>query len=446
MAALDTDFLTRIVNVHWTGGLAVEFTDRPDYLTLPRALSMNKATISFWFRVPTKSANAARARTPPNFGDYRVFYGIVPLITWGAQQTTPVTDIETYDTGAINESATPITLERISGTHTAPLQPSGIGVSVGSATLPQLQPSLDVHIQTNVHATGTGLKKIPTAFTGDFVGINVAPPFEGRPIYFNVEYTFTDVSETVTEEPQYLGNSDANTSFSGAGYPDVTLDKWHHLLISWDLLSHSNTGGASKMWCAIDDVNKDGNSDLPAMCNTSAGMGLNDHMCAVCFDYQGHPEASVRIDFGSNAIPSDPFRIPAPPSVKRSSDATGGTISFAPIETVELAELQIFSGVTLNTSSETNRRAFIDYERDEAGNPIRDEDGKRSLKPVNPKQAEELLGQKPDILLHGSTKWQNGQNTGSLGIDPDGEEIPSGQFQPTGEIKKYSPDPSIVEA
>ena len=98
-----------------------------------------------------------------------------------------------------------------------------------------------------------------------------------------------------------------------------------------------------------------------------------------------------------------------------------------------MAELQIFSGVTLDTSIEANRRAFVGY----------DEEGSSRLKPVDPKQAEDLLGKKPDILLHGSTKWQQGKNTGSLGIDTVGEEIPSGQFTPTGEIKKYTPDPSI---
>lgn len=442
MAALDLDFLTRVVNVSWTAGLAVEFTERPDYLTLNYALSMNKVVISFWFRVPSESAAAVRARTPGFFWDYRVFLGVIPLITWGSQQTTPVSVVQVYDTGAINESATIITLERVSESHTAPLQPSCIGVNVAGWD----PPVLDVHIQTNVHASGIGLAQIRTSFTGDLIGINQTPPYVGSPIYANVEYQTTDVSYMVTEEPEFLGNSDANSSGSGAvGHPEITVDKWHHLLISWELLSHSNVGGASKMWCAIDDKSKDG-FDLPAMCNPDLGMGPNDHMSWTPFNSNGDHSASVSVSFTGDNVPSDPFRVPGPASAQRPSNESGGTITIAPIETVEMAELQIFSGVTLDTSAEANRRAFIDFVRDEDGLPIRDEHGKGTLKPVNPKQAEELLGQKPDILLHGTTKWQQGKNTGALGINSDGDEILGGQFTPTGEITKYTSDPSISEA
>lgn len=444
-SGLGLDFLTQIVNVQWTSGLAVEFTDRPDYLTMNHALSMNKVAISFWFRVPTEAATAAQAKSPFDFWDYRVFLGVIPLITWGAQQTTPVSDIVYVDTGAIDVSSVPILVAKIAGTHTAPLQPSCIGVRVGSKQFPE-PPVLDIHIQTNIHGSGQGLKSISTGFTGEMIGINQVPgPHEGKPIYHNIVYTDEDVSSTVTEEPEYFGNSDSNVSNSGAGHPELTLDQWHHLLISWELQSHSNKEGASKMWCAIDDKNKNG-VDLPAMCNIFVGMGPNDHLSGTCFSYQENDRAFVSVSFASNNVPSDPFHTPAPPTVKRASDPVGGSVSIAPIDKVELAELQVFTGVTLDTSNQINRRAFIDFERDENGNPIRDENGKTHLKPVDPKKAEELLGKRPDILLHGSTKWQDGKNTGSIGIDADGEEIPIGQFHPTGEIKKYLPDPEIIES
>lgn len=430
MAALDLDFLTRVVNVNWETGLAVEFTNRPDYLTMNHALSMNEVVISFWFRVPKEAAQAVQARNDVLW-EYRVFQDVIPLITWGDQPITPVTEVEFVDTGAIDTSATPIIIQQVSGSHTAPMQPSSIGVYVGTA-----MPSLDVRIQTNVNASGTGLAEIPTAFTGKFGGTDI---HTGKPIYDNVEYIMTDVSYIKTEEPEYLGNTNVG------GIPDVALDGWHHLLLSWELLPHSNSEGACKMWCALDDKNKVG-FDLPAMCNPDLGMGPNDHVTGTVFDFKGNDSASVSINLKSDSVPSDPFQIPAPPSVKRASDDHGGSILIAPIEKVELAELQIFSGVTLDTSAEANRRAFIDFERDDDGNPIRDEHGKRTLKPVNPKQAEQLLGKRPAVLLHGTTEWQNGQNTGSLGINTEGEQIPSGQFKPTGEIKKYSPDPSFVES
>jgi hypothetical protein len=426
--AFAQDVLTRIVNVSWTGGVAVEFTDRPDYLTMNHALSMNKVTISFWFRVPKEAVDAARAKIQTLAADYGVFDAVIPLISWGGQLTTPVTDIQRIDTGAIDSSAGQIFIEQISGSHSAPLQPSGIGVYVGFVD----QALLNVHIVTNVHASGAGLLKIATGWTGDFVGINQTPPHVGSPIYANVKYIMTDVTQVITEEPETFGNN-----VSG-GAPDVLVDKWNHLLISWTL------GSPGKMWCSINNENKTG-GDLPAM-NDNFSDGPNDQWSWTNYHYMDHEGGTISSSFGTDNVPSNPSQIPAPPSVKRGIDNSGGTALIAPIEKIELAELQIFSGVTLDTGVEANRRAFIDYKRDENGNPIRDEDGKRTLQPVNPKQAEKLLGNKPAVLLHGSTKWQDGKNTGSLGIDADGEEIPSGQFQPTGEIKKYSPDPSIVEA
>lgn len=420
------DVLTRIINVNW-GGLAVEFTEEPSYLTLEALLSMNKVVISVWFRVPSKSAEAAPSG---EFWDYQVFNGVIPVITWGAQQTTPVTHVEMYDTGKIDESAGAIMLERISGSHKAPLQPSCIGVYVPFAGSVD-KPSLHVHIQTNVQATGTGLAQIRTDFTGDFVGTDV---HTGKPVYSNIKYITTDVSDIITEEPEYLGNID----LSGAGYPKVELDEWNHLLISWELIG----GYTNKMWCAINDVNKNG-FDLPAMNEVTFGMGPNDHTSHTLNIYQAHEGASVDVSFGiDGVVPSDPLQTPGPPSVSRASNDAGGTTVIAPIAMVELAELQIFGGITLDTSVTANRRAFIDFERDELGVPIKDEDGKMTLKPVDPEEAEGLLGKKPEILLHGSGNWQEGNNTGSLGVDTEGESIPSGQFKPTGTINVYKPDPS----
>lgn len=427
---LQLDLTQRVFNVNWGSGLAVEFTERPDYLTMKHAVDMSTVTISFWFRVPKEAVEAARAKIQTLAADYGVFDGVIPLISWGGQFTTPVTEVQRVDTGAIDSSAGQIFVEHISGSHTAPLQPSGIGVYVG---LPdQATVTLTVHIVTDVHASGIGLLLIPTEWTGDFIGINQTPPHVGSPIYANVVYTMTDVSFAITEEPETFGNN-----VSG-GAPEVLVAEWNHLLISWKL------GSPGKMWCALNDENKTGN-DLPAMNDVSKDEP-NDQWSWTNWIYMDHEGASIASSFGSNCVPSDPFQIPAPPSVKRGIDNAGTTTSIAPIEKVELAELQIFSGVALDTSSESNRRAFIDFKRDEEGNPIEDEDGKRVLKPVDPKQAEELLGKKPDILLHGSTKWQRGKNAGSVGVDADGEEIPSGQFTPTGEIEKYLPDPSIIEA
>jgi hypothetical protein len=106
---------------------------------------------------------------------------------------------------------------------------------------------------------------------------------------------------------------------------------------------------------------------------------------------------------------------------------------------VEMAEFQLFTGVTIDTSSVRARRAFIDS----------------NGKPVNPnKQASdadpqsgsiEFLGQLPDILLHGSGNWIKGKNTGGSQQDAHNPAIthPPDQFTPVGLIKKYTPNPSL---
>jgi hypothetical protein len=94
-----------------------------------------------------------------------------------------------------------------------------------------------------------------------------------------------------------------------------------------------------------------------------------------------------------------------------------------------LAELQIFTGVTLDTTLVTARRAFVDAD----GNP------------VDPEDAEEFMGKRPEILLHGSSDWIDGLNTGSIGLDNEDKIVPSGQFTPTGTILEYTPDPSLEQ-
>jgi hypothetical protein len=113
-----------------------------------------------------------------------------------------------------------------------------------------------------------------------------------------------------------------------------------------------------------------------------------------------------------------------------------------------MAEFQFFSDVAIDTSNKENLRAFIDSKRDDKGHTIADKDGNVTLQPVDPKKAELLLGKRPDILLHGSSNWKKGHNTGSTGVtDPDTQDkqdIPAGQFTPVAGIATYKPDPSIT--
>jgi hypothetical protein len=392
-------------------------------------LNMNKAVASLWFRIPQVSVDAVRAATSGSYFGYPVFDGVIPLVTWGPQQTPTITETERYDSGSIDESGGIIYLERISGSHTTPTNPSCIGVNVGGD---EQKPYLAVHIQTNVHASASGLLYITTGFTGTFVGISVTPPYVGYPVYTDIVYTKEDVSFAITDTPEFLGNT-----LSGAGYPEVKVDEWNHVLISWELIG----GNANKMWCAINDENKDGN-DLPAMCDVST-MGPNGHSSSTLY-YSVPPDGSASVTFRSDSVPSTPVQTPGPLSANQATDAAGATAPIQPIKNVELADLQIFTGVTLDTSSVANRRAFVDAN----GLPVPPAGTAVVVEPGAPPSLAvggsiELLGKKPEIVLRGSGNWIGGRNTGTLGMAGNGVSIPSGQFVPTGRIIRYVPDPQL---
>lgn len=473
------DLLTRIINVHWAGGLAVEFTGetkedeegggrQPSYLTLARQLSFNKVTISVWFRIPKATADKVRARDADAPGtDFAVLNSVVPLLMFGRQQMGTVYDwtrdiigyTQTMDPFG-NPLLIPIYGTFIGGNHQSPQQPSCIGVMIGNPFASEEDPDgyLHVHIQTADHATAANVMVETVSATYE-PGWNPEAPND------DIRYQYVDASYTETAHLEYLGNNIRAQPSDGL---KVKFDEWHHLLISWNLQAGNATHGTedgtttvagtdaySLMWCALDDTNKN-KDNLPAQWiggygygNEPAAADPNAMLCSTAHFYAGHPAVSqpffsapptVSVSF--SPIPTDPITIPAPVTINRDTGSIDAN------QMVEMAELQIFTGVALDTSVETNRRAFIDFERDANGNPIQNADDTFTLRPVDPAKAEQLIGKKPEILLHGSSKWIEGYNTGSIGVDVDesGELVktPSGQFVPTGTINKYQPDPSLA--
>jgi len=93
---------------------------------------------------------------------------------------------------------------------------------------------------------------------------------------------------------------------------------------------------------------------------------------------------------------------------------------------IQMAELQIWAGVTLDTSDTQLRRLFIDENK----------------KPAPPSKAEKVLG-RPDILLHGNNNWQEGKNTGTSGMSVTGDLLTAGQFTPVAGIEKFKPEPEL---
>lgn len=414
------DYFQRITAVNWTTGLAVEFNPSTNLKANQGLSGTDRAVISFWFKVPSSAiaaVQAAAAGKAPNqlVGVYRTFIGIVPVLTWGSQQQVTITEVSPYDSGAMYWSGGIIILDKITGTHIEPMAPSYIGLRVGGTDWAVNPPGLEINIQTNVQPHCSGISSMATDFTGNPQGTYPYPPYAGRPQYSDVVITSVDISDLEWgNNYEYVGNVATSV---GPGLPPVTLDKWHHIILSWRLVSCFNaTGGPyCQMWCALDDVNLKGNN-LPAL--QGDGYGPNDTKPITPWVWEGADTEGrfASASFDGSSVPFDPMQIPAAMSVQYVSDSQGSTANKNPIATVEVAELQIFAGLTLDTGVVGNRRAFID----------------NNGKPVDPKQAQKLLGKKPDILLHGSGNWIKGKNTGS-----------DGQFTPTGKIKRYTPDPQL---
>lgn len=124
-------------------------------------------------------------------------------------------------------------------------------------------------------------------------------------------------------------------------------------------------------------------------------------------------------DGGPFTIPTNGHPIGIPTSTHHLNHNTG----------IEMAELQIWSGKTIDTGNVAMRRLFIDAEG----------------KPVDMNEAEAVLG-KPDIKLHGSDNWKTGKNTGTTGVhetEDDTITIPEGQFEHHAKIDQFKPEPQL---
>jgi hypothetical protein len=213
---------------------------------------------------------------------------------------------------------------------------------------------------------------------------------------------------------------------TGAIYSDVievTTNHWHHVLVSVDLreiIIDHGIQNAAQLFVALDDTNYTG-FDLSSD-SVGANYVLTDgalrtlHKSPQLGDkgqILGVPQYNIK----NPVVPSggSPLGLPATPQFVNN------------IHHVEMAEFQMWTGITLDTGKEENRRLFIDFERDDKGEPVDEE-----LKPVSPKIAEKALGKRPDVMLHGSSKWKAGRNAGTAGA-----------LKPAGRIITYKPDPNL---
>ena len=439
---------------------------------MPKGLpGFSKVVISLWFRVPKSSLIAcARAATSPQLDR------IIPLVTFGTPLKEPdvVQKMETWDnwveydpfvTGVVNGLVPVISFTPVSAGD-VDVDPSYLGVSVGQDGL---RVGVEGNFQTTAMATTDG------EFVISGCTLHYGDPSPGaNPSYDGATTTWVEYATPTGPQAYYFELPDADAdSFAG---------KWHHLLVSCDLSGSvsTNSSGATiaenvvsynRMWVALDDVNVNGYDAFP---NFVGGDDLNAVITDAARHVAGSPsppqplpsaelkptvvtrtDGSKKFIFGivplQNEGTADAPATCNVPSVPVSAQPLGLPATADQVNhvfNVEMAELQIFIDVTLDTGVESNRRAFIDYERDDKGRPIMDKDGNKTLKPVDMSQAEKLLGKKPEVKLHGSSKWKAGKNTGTIGMDyskDPPQEKPDGQFQPTGGINAYKPDPSITQ-
>jgi hypothetical protein len=312
-------------------------------------MDMSKAVISVWFRIPKESADAVRAEVPPYY-PWTVMWGVIPIITWGPQPMAGTgTDTPVYQK-ALQFPSNPIVVHKITFEGPPrPVSPSFIGVFVGGKDNNPDAQLLMVNIQTATFATGKGLYTPVTGWSGTDTGfvlqVPIDSPYLGDPIYINVEYTTTDMSnEYLALKPDSFGTTTSN-------HVTVAFDKWHHLLISWDLNDR-------KMWCALDDVNLTGR-DLPAWNDPSAGDNPNQNWSSNEFGNQPtESRPDVEVTLTKINVPVTPINIPAA-EVKSNEGDTFVITTKNLVKHVELAELLMFTDITLDTSIENNRRLFI---------------------------------------------------------------------------------------
>ena len=411
-----------------------------------------KAVISLWFRVPRVSVIAA---VDNSIGDetFPLMSGIIPLLTFGKTHRYQTYNLLQHEIA---------TFTPFPGLTTPPYFPTDYfeeGPSydvnpsyIGLRCYDDGTVSVEINIQTDTYVS-------LTATTHEITGVNFwstsdpnAPVKEASIKGSGVITPFPYVATTEIVDVSYTNNNQPAV-FTVLTTPELQPDQWHHLLLSFDVSGSASIGTpfastGCKLWYAIDDKDYRGAENLQPYRDVSGQWGrdsLDDNAIlpyqvwrfsgsdpnweAPQF-YQNHFVGLPSGGYGGGDLETtEPLGLPA---TEKHEDA---------IFRCEMAELQMWTGVILDTEDVNNRRIFIDAD----GKPV------DPMKPAgkNDKRwaSEKLLGKKPEILLHNSGNWQEGYNTGTLGVerDEDGNttKLPDGQFRRTAKIEKFKPEPAL---
>lgn len=326
--------------------------------------SFNKAVISLWFGVPAEVLEAVGeiddnpvGGVHDGWGGYFVppLHKIIPFLVFGSQEVSSDSD---------------------------PISPSYVGISI----LGTEQITVAVALQTAVE--------------GDFSLPPTDPTQPARPACF--------------EMMGYAGVGNEADSLN------VTPDVWHHVLISFDISSSCEivwfdtsgptpdplfvvTPGPTFGW-AFDDVPKINFSMYPSGGETwdvSANNIIPQTLIQNALDTNGQ-DVTVEVAGCEIAQSGNPIGIPS----------TGAYVDN--VYNVHVAEVQIFTDVTVDVTDEAVRRKFVTA----------------SGHPASPALAAALLGKQPEVYFQTHNDWITGNNRGT-----------AGDFIPVGTITAFTPGP-----
>jgi hypothetical protein len=387
------------------------------YLMLPDGIpDFNKAVISLWFRVPQKSIAAKIAAS--NVSSDPVMSIVIPFVTWGRPQ---IPNIDS-DSTAIDDQGN------------GPPNPSYVGLQCD--WLRDGLAYLAFHLQTDTFAVVTG---------GPIGPPSVMPGSEQE--FYAVDTVY------------------------GNGRVPVTPDQWHHVLVSFDLSYGCSTVGPpatpipggdppwgagdfwlndaegtrinSRLWYAFDDVNYNGTFLGPYNID-GVGGDPNGILTRTASNTLSNLAGSPTCVVSAPNLPAygAPLGLPAAP------------LYVNDIYKVELAEFLMFTGVSMDTGIEANRRLFITADgkpvnptptmtplsKTTVGDPTTWEPGadasnfaSSASAPGTGGSANKILGTPVVDFTRSSLNWTTGRNLGSA----------KGPVVKTGEIKAYFPDPML---
>lgn len=381
-----------------------------------------KGVISAWFRIPSSVLGA-----DPSSRSRSTLAYTIPMMTSGRVQTLHDYEPNTANVATAGDAFPPPVFNSVTSyslVASSSLDPCHIGVVVPLSGDPFLRFKFQMEefaVQANVAWSVTGMTTFSLA-EDPYTGPSDTSPGSGNQTVSTVDGTWigtsaiTDLSASINliSPEMFLVNS----------RQAITADEWHHLLLSFDLspgcdteAGHDTiveaTSSACKLWYAIDDVNYDGQDNLGPFF-VDGGSDPNAILTNNAYSIAGSHHNMV----GNREVPVATCSWSASP-VPSASAALGFPVSsgFSDYnEVIEMADVQVFTGVSIDTSIEANRRAFVKN------------DGAGHISPASPKLAQTLLGKRPEILLRRG--WASGTNDGTAGT-----------FTKAGTINAFSPGP-----